>query len=200
MKRIAHVMVILSFCSLSLAACDSSGDDGTGTLAVAITDAPFPAGDGCLASLDVTVVGMSAKVGDLADDDAGGWIAWVLDVPMVVNLLHLRAGISEALGTMVLPTGTYKEIRLILGDTILVFADGSEKAFKVPSGSSSGLKIKIKPELFIVANEESALLLDLDLAKSFKVGGTGGDPTCDDLKSDKGKASFSPVIRAITSI
>ena len=78
----------------------------------------------------------------------------------------------------------------------MVFADGSEKAFKVPSGSSSGLKIKIKPELVIVANEESELLLDLDLAKSFKVGGTGGDPTCDDLKSDKGKASFKPVVRA----
>lgn len=196
MRRTVSLLAALALCSFSLVACGDSASD-TGSLAVALTDAPFPAGPDCLAFAYVTVEGLAAKVGDLDDDDPDGWIDWSLDEPIVLDLLRLRAGLSHAFGSVALPTGHCKEIRLLLGDTTLVFADGSEKAFKVPSGSSSGLKIKIKPELVIVANEQSELLLDLDLAKSFKVGGTGGDPTCDDLKSDKGKASFKPVIRAI---
>ena len=190
------VLVLLA--TMGLVVACGGGGDGTGTLAVSITDAPFPSGADCLAFANVTVTSVAAKVTDLADSDPKGWVEVPLgDAPVTVNLLDLRAGLSSALGSVDLATGTYKEIRLVLGDAVLEFADGSQQSFKVPSGSSSGLKIKIEPDLVIVAGETSELLLDLDLARSFKAGGAGGDPTCDELKKGEAKVKFSPVVRAV---
>ncbi|HXI04067.1 MAG TPA: DUF4382 domain-containing protein, partial [Candidatus Saccharimonadales bacterium] len=171
------------------------GGGGTGTLSVPITDAPFPAHDGCLAGALVTVDGVEAKVADgfhdvaLVDPDPDGTVT--------LDLLTLRAGVMDSLAVSDLPTGTISEIRLHIVDSVLVFEDGSPDAeFKVPSGSASGLKVRIDPPALVAAGQTTTLILDVDLADSFHTRGLGGDPTCDDLKEGENRVIFSPLVRA----
>jgi hypothetical protein len=167
---------------LSLSCSDGGGGGaGTGTLSVPITDAPFPAHEGCLAAALVTIDAVQAK-GDqgfsevaLVDPDPDGTVT--------LDLLTLRAGLMDSLAVSEVPTGSISEIRLHILESVLVFEDTTPDArFKVPSGDSSGLKIRIDPPARVVAGQTTTLILDLDLANSFHTRGLGGDPTCDDLK------------------
>lgn len=173
---------------LSMTACYE------GTLAVKITDGPFPATEDCLSKALVTVSSVSFKGED-------GFVALPLvadaAAPMELDLLVLRSGIADDLAAGDLPTGVYDEMRIVISGATLQFADGTSKEFKVPSGQSSGIKVKIDPAILIAARQTTPLLLDVDLSRSFHVTGHGGAPTCEDLKDDKGKVIFHPVIRAI---
>jgi hypothetical protein len=62
---------------------------------------------------------------------------------------------------------------------------------KVPSGTSSGLKIKISPELVIEEGVESEVILDFDVSKSFVVQGNSKTPA-----GIKGFL-FKPTLRAM---
>jgi hypothetical protein len=94
-------------------------------------------------------------------------------------------------------TGSISEIRLHIVESVLVFEDGGPDAeFKVPSGGSSGLKIRIDPPALVVAGQTTKLILDVDLANSFHTRGLGGDPTCDDLKQGEDRVIFRPLVRA----
>lgn len=170
-------------------ACDSGGN---GRLAVQLTDGPFPATAGCLDQAQVTVESIKVNGPD-------GWIDLVLegDGPLTLDLLQLRSGIAADLAAGDLPTGAYTEIRLVISGATLIFSDGTSAGFKVPSGETSGIKIKPSPDILIAAGQTTPLLLDLDLSRSFHTTGEGGDPTCADLKDDKGTVIFRPSIRAI---
>jgi len=178
----------------ALAACGSGGGGGTGTIAMAITDAPFPATEGCLAAALVEVDRVEART------TGGGFIELPLtgavDGVVTLDLLQLRAGLSESLALGDVPAGAYDEIRLRIVRSVLQFTDASpEVDFRVPSGSSSGLKLKIDPPLLVGDGETVDLLLDFDLTNSFHTTGVGGDPTCDELKTGEAGVIFHPVIR-----
>jgi hypothetical protein len=178
-----------------LTACGGGGSGGgTGTLAMSMTDAPFPATEGCLAAALVDIDRIEARNAE------GGFV----DVPLVgavdgvvtLDLLDLRAGLSESLGLAEVPTGAYDEVRLHIVRSVLQFTDGSpEVEFKVPSGDASGLKLKIEPPVLVAEGATTELLLDFDLTASFHATGAGGDPTCDELKQGVAGCHFRPVIR-----
>jgi hypothetical protein len=194
--------LVLALAALLGLACSDGGSSGgggggggTGTLSVPITDAPFPAHDGCLDAALITIDGVEAK-GDnafhdipLVDPDPDGTVT--------LDLLALRAGIMDSLAISEVPTGSISEVRLHIVESVLVFEDGSpDAAFKVPSGESSGLKIRIDPPARVVSGQTTKLILDVDLANSFHTRGLGGDPTCDDLKQGDDQVIFSPLVRA----
>ena len=64
------------------------------------------------------------------------------------------------------PSDVVKEIRLVLGDRNSIKANGQTYFLKIPSGSESGLKIKVSKQL--LANLET-LLIDFDAALSVKL-------------------------------
>lgn len=194
-RQMAIALLALIGLGLSLA-CGGGGSGGaTGTLSVPITDAPFPAHDGCLAAALLTVDGVEAKTGSgfvgvpLVDPDPDGSVT--------LDLLALRAGLMDSLAIAEVPTGPISEIRLHVVGSVLVFEDGSPDAgFEVPSGDASGLKIRIEPPALVLAGETTKLILDVDVSESFHTLGEGGDPTCDDLKLGESNVIFRPLVRA----
>lgn len=176
---------------LALAGCTD-----TGSLSIAITDAPFPATEDCLEAALIRVDRVQAKLGDgfvdvgLIDPDPDGTVTF--------DLLQLRAGLLDGLAFGLLPTGAISEIRLHVVESILQFSDGSPAVdFKVPSGASSGLKLKIDPPALVVAGQSTELVIDVQLGNSFHTTGLGGDPTCDELKLGENKVIFKPVVKII---
>ena len=188
-----HLLFCVLLVSLGmLAGCGSGGGGATGTLQVKITDAPFPVGE--LDAAVITVVSISAR-GD------SGWVDIKTDdtTPVDIDLYQLTAGLAEELALVTVPTGAYDEVRLVISKAELTFTlDGGApitQDFVVPSGASSGLKVKIDPPILVAEDQTAELLLDVDLSASFHLAGEGGEPTMADLVD--AKAIFHPVIRAI---
>jgi hypothetical protein len=180
---------------------DGGGGGGTGTLVLSATDAPFPATEGCLAAALVEIDGVTVQ-------SPSGWVEIPLvddsdgadDGVVTLDLLQLRSGLEDSLAVGELPTGTYHQIRLHIVSSVLQFVSGApDRTFFVPSGAQSGLKINVQPPVVIAAGQETPLLLDFDLTRSFHVTANGGEPTCEDLESGPGTVHFNPVVRAMNT-
>lgn len=83
----------------------------------------------------------------------------------VYNLLALQNGITDTLATGNVPSGVLKEVRFILGNRNTVKSGGQLYPLTVPSGSESGLKIKIDKRLGETLN---TFVMDFDAALSIK--------------------------------
>jgi hypothetical protein len=188
--RQLRILFSLTLALLLTVGCGGGGGGGsTGTLSLRLADGPFP-DTSCLTAANVVVNGVEVQ-------SEGGWVDIPLagGAPQTFNLLDLRSGLDAQLAVGELATGTYHQIRLHLDSATLVFTDASEKSFTVPSGMQSGIKINVNPQFLIAAGQTTPILLDFSLAESFHVTGTGGDPTCEDLKSEE--TIFNPVIHAV---
>lgn len=191
-------MALGAIAALVLAAgCGGSGgassSTGTGTLAVRVTDAPFPADcfDAALVAIDRIEI-----------QGPGGWKV-IADTPQMIDLLDLTGGISTPAGIAQLPTGRYHQIRLVMASSdagVLTWAsDGSTTSFWVPSGE---VKINPKPHILIKKGETTTLFLDFDLASSFVQNPANGGPPASDcaaLQADANRIQFKPVVRAVNA-
>jgi len=195
MRRAIPLFPLAIFFLAFVVGCGGGGgsDSSTGTLDLSMVDAPFPVTDDCLKAANIIVDRVEIQ-------GHGGFEAIPLvdavDGKVQLNLLELVGGLDQRLAIGELPTGRYHQIRLHLVEAKLVFHDDTEQVFKIPSGSQSGLKINVEPHVVIAAGQTAHLQLDFDLAESFHVTGTGGDPTCDDLKDGENKVIFNPVVHA----
>jgi hypothetical protein len=135
---------------------------GTGRLAVELVDAPTDE----VREVVVTV----ARVVALGADGAE---VQVSDAPVTVDLLTLQTR-SLPLGDAVLPAGDVSELRLELapeGPQYVTLADGSQAELKVPSGTTSGIKL---PGPFHVPEcGTRTLTVDFDAKKSIAVHAAG---------------------------
>ena len=108
---------------------------------------------------------------DDADDDAEGRdgrpFIVVLDDPAgrEFNLLELRNGRVAELFEAELPAGRYKQVRIVVSGGRVVLSDEREFPLRVPSGAASGIKLHFRFEIF--ADQETELLLDIDLGRAF---------------------------------
>jgi hypothetical protein len=113
-KFMAVVMVFLL--AGSFQACSSSSSSGngpSGSLSVAITDAP-----GDFDNVYITVKDIWLHTSDSAGPQEAGWIKKPLAAPVTVDLLTLTNGTMQSLWSGVtLPVGDYQQIRLILADS-----------------------------------------------------------------------------------
>jgi hypothetical protein len=161
-----------------LAACGGGGggDASSGTLRLALTDAPACGYD----AVNVTIQKIRVHKSNTASDTDSGWSEIVLNPARRVNLLNLTNGVLEELGQTPLPTGKYTQLRLVLADNIalplansvVLSSNQSEVELKTPSGQQSGLKTNINID--IASNQLADFVLDFDACKSVvRAGGSG---------------------------
>jgi hypothetical protein len=96
------------------------------------------------------------------------------DTPKEFNVMAYQNGETYFLGEGDLEAGTYSDVRLILSgasDSYIGFKDGSKKDLEVPSGTTSGYKIKGTFE--VAANSTTDIVADIDLRKALAVTGEG---------------------------
>lgn len=170
MKKTNILMLALSLTIFGFVACskEDSAGNGTTNLRVNLTDAPI----GELDSVYVDIREVRVKMGD--DTTVMGDEGWqTLSAKAgIYDLLSYQNGRDTLIANGAVPTGYVKEIRLILGpNNSLVDSFGVVHPLTIPSGSESGLKIKINKRL---NTSLDSLLIDFDAALSIKNEGASG--------------------------
>lgn len=146
---------------IGFAACNKDDDGGSTTqLRVNLTDGPIDELD----SVYVDVQEVRVKMGnDTLGNDDNGWVN-LATTAGIYDLLSYQDGIDTLIGSGTVPTGYVKEIRLILGNNnSVVDSFGVVHPLTIPSGSESGLKIKVNKRLNATLD---SLLIDFDAALS----------------------------------
>jgi hypothetical protein len=168
--------------SAALVACGGGGDGGvapapgssSGTLRVALTDAPACGFD----EVNVTVERVRAHQSASAGENDAGWTDIVVNPPRKIDLLSLQNGVLVDLGQATVPAGNYTQMRLVLVSNKSVPMSntvkptgGSEIELDTPSAAQSGLKLingfTIEP------NKTTYIVLDFDACKSIVKRGNG---------------------------
>ena len=166
--------------ALVMGACDDGGTGGNGDARVSIrlTDAP---GD-----LDEAWVRIDRiyLMGGPADSAQGGRVDLLTTATGWVNLLTLSGGrTAELVNGFVVPAGTYRELRFVVCEAYVVTNDGevfatpqaelpagvtADGTLQVPSGCSSGLKVKFPSDVPVeLENDATILSVDFDVSQSF---------------------------------
>lgn len=161
---------LFSFLAFSCEDINTSGPDGgKGQMNISLTDAPA---DYQEVNIEVQELRIHyTPTGDDTTTSDGQWIDLPVE-PMTVNLLELTNGVDTLLSSAELDPGSYKELRLILGDNNTVMVDSALEDLKVPSGQQSGYKIKFNTEL--EAGEELDVVIDFDAGRSVHKAGKSG--------------------------
>ena len=191
MKKIGFGLITIVFVTLLMFSCSNDESTimpgrGEGTVNLYLTDAPFP-----IEMVAKTVVTIDkVEIRKQETDSAEASFVVLTEDPMEIDLLTLSNGITEQLASVELEAGTYDMIRMHVSDSKVELNDESQFDLKIPSGSSSGLKIKIDPAIEISDGQTADVLLDFDVSKSFVVKGN--------WKGGKIKGfNFKPVVRCV---
>ena len=152
----------------------SSG--GTGTLRIALTDAPACGYD----HVYITVDRVRVHASSTAEDADGGWSEVVVNPAQRIDLLDLTNGVLAELGQTPLPAGQYTHVRLVLkpngtgtpANAIVPTATGTEVALDTPSATQSGLKLN--HGFTVQPNTMADLVLDFDACRSIVKRGNSG--------------------------
>lgn len=195
MMFVAGILLFATSCTKE---SDSlSAGSGNGTVTLKLTDAPFPVSvvDKVIVTIDKieirsTATLSSTTTSSTTNEDSNFIVLYQGDGKSY-NLLELQNGLTTDLLSMDIPAGTYDFLRLHIAASKVYLKDGTSFDMKVPSGSSSGLKIKISPALVIEEGVASEVVLDFDVSKSFVCQGNAKMP-----KGIKGFI-FKPVLRAV---
>ena len=159
MKKVLYSFAFLGlFVSVLFMACNKENESTR--VKIRLTDNPYNAEE---VNVDIREVRVKFR------DDENSWMT--LDTEQgVYNLLGLQNGIDTLLAEGDLPTNHVKEIRFVLGDDNSIMIDGNVYPMTVPSGSESGLKLKVDKTL---SGAVDSILVDFDAALSVHQIGTG---------------------------
>ena len=171
MKTIKIIGMAAIASTMLFASCSKDeNSDGKTPVKVRMTDAP----------LDVDAVLIDLLEVNIKMEEEG-WVTLNTNAG-IYNLLDFSNGKDTVIANDTLPSGAVKEIRLVLGENNHVVVDGDTFALTIPSGSSSGLKIKFDGTF--TANQLAEIKIDFDAAMSIK-------------KENSGDYKLRPVIRII---
>lgn len=186
-KKANHLIFSLLTLLTFTIACDnnSENDASTGRLSIRLTDAPFPTD--LVAEANITINKIEIRE---SGETEGNPFMVLTEEEMSFNLLDLTNEVTASLVDMDVPVGTYDLIRLYVSDANVVLSDESVFDLKVPSGSSSGLKVFLDPAIEVAGGLSAELLLDFDVSRSFVLKGNHATPA-----GIKG-FNFKPVIKA----
>jgi len=162
-------------------------------LRVQITDAPSVDLDSAIVYIGAVTILPDSGSPIVVTEDAGRF-----------DLLQLQNGVTAEIGALAVDSGSYHELRMVVDSAMVGLAPGyeftdgtTERALKVPSGSQSGIKIKLRTSgsdsSVIIAPGETILVVDFDVQRNFKIQGTPDTPA--GLKG----ILFTPVLRAVVS-
>lgn len=165
--------------ALAMAACDGgTGGSGDARVSIRLTDAP---GDLKEAWVKIDRIYM---MGGPADSASNGRVDLLTTATGWVDLLTLSGGrTAELVNGAVVPAGRYSELRMVVCEAYVIEKDGDVYAtrdaalpagvqadgqLQVPSGCSSGFKIKFHgDEPVELANESTIMTVDFDVSQSF---------------------------------
>ncbi|GLI38280.1 DUF4382 domain-containing protein [Geobacter hydrogenophilus] len=190
-KRVKIIMkVLMTFVAWTLAVVQIQGCGGggggssttasTGTLKLSITDKQSDDFKSVVISIrEIRVV--PAGMENAADNDPGLPMIASFATPMVVDVVQLQF-VQQALGEVVIPAGTYSQIRLILNPNqngqppanyLTLTSDLTNTHFplKTPSGQQSGLKVLGPIE--VKAGVINAVMIDFDPNTAIVARGNG---------------------------
>lgn len=196
MLKLARGFLLPAAVLLAAGCSDSTGTDhgGVAVLRIQLTDAPAVQYDSA-----IVYIGAVTALRDSADPvlitDSGG----------VFNLLDLQNGVTAELGDTTVEPGRYHELRMIVDSARVVLAPGWEfedgtitRSLKVPSGSSSGIKIKLSTmdgdstvRGVDIVPGETVIVVEFDVYRNFKTQGNANTPA--GLKG----VIFTPTLRAV---
>jgi len=146
----------------ALSGCEKS-TDATTDLRIRLTDNPYNATE-----VNVDIEQVRVKFSD-DDRDDEGWRD--LDTRAgIYNLLDFQDGIDTLVANAIVPAQPLKEIRFVLGNDNSIRIDNVLYPLTIPSGSSSGLKIKVNKSL---REGIDSILIDFDAALSIIQEGNG---------------------------
>lgn len=188
---IAGILILAVSCTKD----NGTISEGNGKLTMKITDAPFPVSvvDKVMVTVDKieirSVQTTTTTTGD--NDHVEGVYTVISDKVQEFDLLKLRNGITSDLLEIEIGTGTYDMIRMHITASKVYLKDGTSFDMKVPSGESSGLKIRLSPELVVEEGVINEVLIDFDLSKSFMM--QGNHKIAHGIKG----FIFKPVLRAM---
>jgi hypothetical protein len=159
MKKITLLLSFFALATVILVACKKDGQQTT-DLRIRLTDNPYNATE---VNVDIQQVRVNFN------DDSTGWINLTTKAG-VYNLLGLQNGVDTLLAQQIVPASTLKEIRFVLGNNNSIKIGTDVFPLTIPSGSESGLKIKVNRKLNATLD---SLLIDFDAALSILQTGTG---------------------------
>ncbi len=129
--------------------------------------------------------------GDGDEEDGEGGPVVIVEEGGAFDLLELRDGITELLGSAEVDVGTYAQLRFIVDSARvelkegLTFRDGStSRELMVPSGAQTGIKLNLDRAdgdasdggTEVEEGEETSLIVDFDVSQSFVVQGNPNTP------------------------
>ena len=160
MKKLNIIVIAVMLVSVSIGFIACKKNDTSSNLQIRLTDAPTN-----LKEVNVDIQQINVKFDDDTSNTSNGWVALQTNA-RVYNLLRLQNGIDTLLASAPVQQGILKQIRFVLGpnntvkDTFNVVSP-----LTIPSGSESGLKIKISKKLGLTLE---TLVLDFDTDLSIK--------------------------------
>lgn len=155
MKKIALFLSVLALLvAVVFIACSKDNSDANTTIKIRLTDNPVNA-----EKVNVDIRQVRVK---FSDDSIHGWVD-LNTYAGVYDLLGLQNGVDTLLAVGVIPTNVVKEIRFVLGTNNSIKVAGVTYPLTIPSGSESGLKIKVDKKL---NGTLDSLLIDFDAALS----------------------------------
>ncbi len=170
----------------------------TGTLRLALTDAPACGFDKVYVTVEKVRVHQSASSGE----GEAGWSEIVLEPAKRVDLLSLTNGVLEELGQKSLPAGKYQQLRLVLSENgssapfanaVIPTGTKDEVALSTPSADQSGLKINTNID--VIASQTADFVIDFDACKSIVTTGGGGNGNGNgNGNANAGKYLLKPVL------
>ncbi len=160
MKKNYLVLAFALLASMTLI-ISCSKDNKNSTLQVRLTDNPV-----AFQEVNVDIREVRVKFDDDVSDNE--WVTLTTNAG-IYNLLRLQ-GVDTALATGLLPANTVKQVRFILGPNNTVKDNGIVYPLVIPSGSESGLKIKVSKKLNLTLE---TLVIDFDAALSVLKEGNG---------------------------
>ncbi len=155
-------LFMLLSCDPSLLSYDWNGEEGSQDrkLSIRLTDEPIDAEE-----VNVEIEQIIIKTNEGFDSTALETVAGIY------NLLDYQDGVDTLIGNAVIDFENIKEIRLILGDENTIKVDGEIHPLNIPSGSQTGLKIKVNID--VSSSDIVEILIDFDALKSIIKKGNG---------------------------
>lgn len=150
-------LLFIAFASVIFNSCKK--EEGTATLTVQLTDTP-----GTYDAVHVEVIGVEVHT------NTEGWMS-VPVTDSIYDLIQLQDSANAVLGSLVIPTGTLSQVRLILGNDNTVTVNSVVFPLSLSSQDESGLKLNIHQELS--DDQVYTLELDFDAGQSVIDNGNG---------------------------
>jgi hypothetical protein len=162
--KVSYLLLLI----VAIVSCSKKSDSNSSAymVNVRLTDNPFNAEE---VNVDIRSVQLKYDDDDNNGDDDHEW--YTIDTHnKIYNLLDLQNDVNILLASGPYPHDRVHEIRLLLGDRNSIKIGGILYPLTVPSGSSSGFKIKINKTLVPGPND---ILIDFDAGLSIHETGNG---------------------------